>query len=138
MMPRASRRHIAVARTFKATLLNIEATMKILLVLMGLLFTLNVTAEEGTAAYYSDVLHGKKTASGEPYDKNAFTAAHKTLAFGTRVEVTNLENDESVTVIINDRGPFTKGRIIDLSRAAAEQIDMVEQGLAPVRLEILD
>ncbi len=112
--------------------------MKILLVLMGLLFTLNVTAEEGTAAYYSDVLHGKKTASGEPYDKNAFTAAHKTLAFGTRVEVTNLENDESVTVIINDRGPFTKGRIIDLSRAAAEQIDMVEQGLAPVRLEILD
>ncbi len=112
--------------------------MKILLVLMGLLFTLNVAAEEGIAAYYSDVLHGKQTASGEPYDKNAFTAAHKTLAFGTRVEVTNLDNDESVTVIINDRGPFTKGRIIDLSRAAAEQIDMVEQGLAPVRVEILD
>ncbi len=114
--------------------------MKLLLVLLGLLLTFHVTAEtvEGTAAYYSDVFQGKKTASGELYDKKALTAAHKTLPFGTRVKVTNLENDKSVTVVINDRGPFAKDRILDLSRAAAEQIGMVKQGLAPVRMETLD
>lgn len=115
--------------------------MKLPVVLLGLLLSFNVIADaavEGIAAYYSDVFQGKKTASGELYDKNALTAAHKTLPFGTRVKVTHQDNGKSVTVVINDRGPYTKGRILDLSRAAAEQIDMVKQGLAPVRMEILD
>jgi rare lipoprotein A len=93
---------------------------------------------EGWAAYYSNVLHGRTTASGAIYDKNAMTAAHKTLPFGTRVKVTNLANGKSVTVTINDRGPFTENRHIDLSRAAAEQVDMIKAGVVPVSIEILE
>ena len=92
---------------------------------------------EGRASRYSDRLHGRKTASGQRYDKTKLTAAHRKLPFGTRVHVTNLNNGRSVVVRINDRGPFAKGRIIDLSRAAAEQIGMIEPGVVPVRLEIL-
>ena len=69
------------------------------------------------ASYYAKILHNRKTASGERFDNNAMTAAHKTLPFGTEVKVTNLNNGKSVTVRINDRGPFVKGRIIDLSRS---------------------
>lgn len=115
--------------------------MKLLVAVVSLILAFNVAADavvEGIGAYYSDVFQGKKTASGELYDKNALTAAHKTLAFGTQVKVTNLDNGKSVTVVINDRGPYTKDRIIDLSRAAAEQIDMIKQGIVPVRMEILD
>lgn len=115
--------------------------MKILLALFSLMLAFNVTADaevEGIAAYYSDVFQGRKTASGDIYDKHSLTGAHKTLAFGTRVKVTNLDNGLSVTVVINDRGPFTKDRILDLSRAAAEQIDMIKRGIVPVRMEILD
>lgn len=93
--------------------------------------------QTGTASYYADSLNGRPTASGAPYDKNALTAAHNSLPFGTRVRVTNLTNDKSVVVTINDRGPKTKGRIIDLSRAAASQIGMLEAGVVKVRVEIL-
>lgn len=91
----------------------------------------------GKASYYADRYHGRSTASGEPYDKNALTAAHKTLPFGTVVRVTRKDNRKSVVVKINDRGPFTAGRVIDLSRYAAEQIDMIERGVVDVELEIL-
>ncbi|WP_152220638.1 septal ring lytic transglycosylase RlpA family protein [Pseudomonas sp. SCB32] len=90
---------------------------------------------EGTASYYGKAHHGKRTASGERFNQNTLTAAHRTLAFGTRVKVTNLENGRSVVVRINDRGPFGRGRIIDVSKAAAEQLNMLRSGTARVRLE---
>lgn len=95
--------------------------------------------EIGLAVYYSDSLHGRKTASGEPYDKNKLTAAHKKLPLGTIVNVTNLSNRRSVQVKINDRGPFGDSRrIIDLSRAAAERLDMIKAGVVEVRVEIVE
>lgn len=93
--------------------------------------------EKGEASYYADKFHGHPTASGEKYNKKAFTAAHKTLPFGTKVRVTNLKNNKSVDVIINDRGPFKAGRIIDLSRAAAEKIGLINDGVAKVTVEVL-
>jgi len=95
-------------------------------------------AEEGTASYYSNALHGRKTASGKLYDKNQLTAAHKTLAFGTKIKVTDLRNNKSVIVTVTDRGPYTKKRIIDLSYAAAKEIDLLKAGLSQVRLNIID
>ena len=93
-------------------------------------------AEEGSASYYADSLSGNPTASGEPYDKNALTAAHRTLAFDTMVQVTNLDNGKSVVVRINDRGPHAKNRIIDVSGAAAKQLGLMDSGSAKVRLEV--
>ena len=84
------------------------------------------------------VFQGKKTASGELYDKNNLTAAHKTLPFGTKVKVTDLKNNKSVIVTITDRGPYTKKRIIDLSYAAAKEIGLIKPGLSKVRLDILE
>ena len=95
-------------------------------------------AQQGQAAYYSDAYQGKRTANGERYDRNALTAAHRSLPFGTRVNVTNLDNGRDVTVRINDRGPFTRGRIIDLSRRAAQQLGMIRSGTAPVRVTVLN
>ena len=92
-------------------------------------------SETGVASYYAHKYHGRTTANGERFDMNDMTAAHKTLPFGTRVRVTNLNNGKSVTVRINDRGPFVKGRVIDLSLAAAKKLDMVGPGLAEVRLQ---
>ena len=89
---------------------------------------------EGQASYYGAKHQGKRTASGERFDQNQLTAAHRTLPFGTLVRVTNLNNDKSVIVRINDRGPFTRNRIIDLSRKAAQQLDMLRTGVAPVRV----
>lgn len=93
---------------------------------------------KGLASYYADKFHGRTTASGEKYYKNKMTAAHKTLPFGTKVAVKNLRNGKQVIVKINDRGPFVKGRIIDLSRAAAEEIDMIRSGVVEVEITILD
>lgn len=90
--------------------------------------------ETGVASYYAYKYHGRATASGERFDMNEFTAAHQTLPFGARVRVTNLDNGKSVTVRINDRGPFVKGRVIDLSLAAAKRIDMINAGLANVEV----
>ncbi|WP_233548210.1 septal ring lytic transglycosylase RlpA family protein [Aurantiacibacter zhengii] len=92
----------------------------------------------GVASYYGRRFHGRPTASGEAFDMNDLTAAHKTLPFGSRVRVTNPRNGASVVVRVNDRGPFTRGRDIDLSRAAAEQIGIVRSGHGRVELELLD
>jgi rare lipoprotein A len=94
--------------------------------------------QKGVASYYADRFHGRKTASGRRYNKQALTAAHKTLPLGTKVRVTNLKNGESVDVEINDRGPFVKGRVIDLSKEAARELRMVGSGVAQVRLEIIE
>ena len=91
--------------------------------------------QEGEASYYADSLDGNKTASGEVYKKNALTAAHRSLPFGARVKVTYLKTGKSVEVVINDRGPHAKNRIIDLSRAAAEKIGIIDAGHGKVRLE---
>lgn len=92
----------------------------------------------GKASWYSNKFHGKRTASGERYNKNAYTAAHKSLPFGTIVRVTNTANSKKVDVKINDRGPFVKGRVIDLSQKAFEQIGNIKEGVAPVKIEIID
>ena len=94
-------------------------------------------AQVGFASFYHSRFNGARTASGERYDEKALMAAHRTLPFGTRVQVTNLGNGRSVVVTIVDRGPFAKGRIIDLSRRAARKLDFVRDGTARVRLEIL-
>lgn len=94
--------------------------------------------QTGKASFYADKFDGVTTASGEKYRHNKLTGAHKTLPFGTRVRVTNLANNQSVEVVINDRGPWVEGRIIDVSRAAAEQLGFVNKGLAEVKLEVID
>ncbi len=94
-------------------------------------------AEEGLASWYGGKFQGRRTASGERFDTNKLTAAHKTLPFDTTVKVTNLENDRTVEVRINDRGPFVEGRVIDLSRAAAEALGMTGRGVARVSLELI-
>lgn len=91
----------------------------------------------GQASFYAHEFAGRRTASGERFNPEALTAAHRTLPMGTRVRVTNLRNGQSVIVRITDRGPFKKGRIIDLSLAAARVIGMVRSGIAPVKLEIV-
>ncbi|HEY3352729.1 MAG TPA: septal ring lytic transglycosylase RlpA family protein [Polyangia bacterium] len=93
--------------------------------------------QEGEAAWYADRFHGRRTASGEPYDKRGFTAAHRTLRLGTRCRVTNQKNGRRVVVRINDRGPGSHKRIIDLSRAAAEALDFISAGHARVLVEVL-
>ena len=94
--------------------------------------------QTGNASWYGGKFQGRPTANGEIFDTNMFTAAHRTLPFGTRVKVTNLRNGKSTIVRINDRGPFIQGRIIDLSKAAAEAIGMIDTGTAPVRVEVVE
>ncbi len=93
--------------------------------------------EKGIASWYGRDFNGKPTASGETYDMYAMTAAHKELPLGSVVEVTNLDNGRRARVVINDRGPFVAGRIIDLSYSAARALGMAEAGTAPVRIEVL-
>lgn len=94
--------------------------------------------EEGRASWYGPNFHGKLTANGERYDMRKLTAAHRTLPFNTILKVKNLDNGQEVMVRINDRGPFAKNRIIDLSRAAAKKIDMIGSGTARVALMLMD
>lgn len=102
-------------------------------------FTMSVAqVQTGKASFYADKFEGIQTASGEKYRHNKYTGAHKTLPFGTKVRVTNLANDKSVEVTINDRGPWVEGRIIDLSKAAAEELGFLNNGLAEVKLEVID
>lgn len=93
--------------------------------------------QTGVASYYAHKFHGRTTASGETYDMYAMTAAHRTLPFGARVLVTHLENGKRVELRINDRGPFIKGRIIDVSYRAAQDLDMIRSGVAEVRVEVV-
>jgi len=95
------------------------------------------TASIGPASYYGSHLHGRLTANGTRYDERAFTCAHRTLPFGTRLRVTAVDTGASTVVVVTDRGPFVAGRIIDLSRAAARALGILEQGVARVRIEIL-
>lgn len=94
--------------------------------------------QTGKASFYADKFEGSPTASGEKYRKNKLTGAHKSLPFGTKVRVTNLANNQTVEVVINDRGPYVDGRVIDVSRAAAEKLGFVNQGLAEVKVEVID
>lgn len=96
-----------------------------------------VFQQEGRCSYYGKHFHGKSTASGEAYTNHDLTAAHRTLAFGTKVRVTNLRNGKSVVVRINDRGPFSPGRVIDISHSAAAQLGMLDHGVVRVRVEAL-
>lgn len=116
----------------------------LLTALSGLFMFLTLSAfsplqaeEFGKAGYYANSLHGRKTASGEKYDKNELTCAHKTLAFGTKVRVTRLDTKQSVIVRVNDRGPYKAGFIVDLSRKAAEELDLIKAGFARVKVEVL-
>lgn len=92
---------------------------------------------QGVASYYADKFVGRTTASGAKYVHNKLTAAHKTLAFGTKVKVTNMSNNKSVIVVINDRGPFVIGRIIDLSKLAAKKLDFIKEGVTKVEIKVL-
>lgn len=94
--------------------------------------------QEGLASYYSTEFHGRKTSSGEIFDKNALTAAHRTFPFGTILLVTNQKNGRQVEVKVNDRGPVKPERIIDLSYGAAKEIDLVRDGLVRVRIEVVE
>ncbi|MEQ8904578.1 septal ring lytic transglycosylase RlpA family protein [Ekhidna sp.] len=94
--------------------------------------------EDGVASWYGPGFHGKQTANGETFNTNHLTAAHRTLPFGTRVKVVNIQNQISVIVRINDRGPYANDRIIDLSKAAAKRLDIIEQGTGQVKLYLLD
>lgn len=116
--------------------------MKKLLVLITILFSCafftSAQVQNGKASFYADKFEGRITASGDKYKHNKLTAAHKTLPFGTKVRVTNLANNQTVEVVINDRGPYVDGRIIDVSKSAAEKLGFVNQGLAEVSIEVTD
>ncbi|NMM47066.1 septal ring lytic transglycosylase RlpA family protein [Marinigracilibium pacificum] len=97
----------------------------------------STTPEEGIASYYHDKFTGRPTASGEKYDPKKFTAAHPKLPFGTIIKVTNITTGASAEVKVNDRGPWVKGRIVDVSRVAAEQIGLIRAGLLKVKVEVV-
>ena len=106
------------------------------LLLICLLFAACKTVKQnGVASYYADKFDGRKTASGAIFRQNKLTAAHRTLPFGTKVKVKNLNNGKTVKVTVNDRGPFVQGRTIDLSKRAAQKIGMVQQGVAQVQMK---
>ena len=111
--------------------------ISLLVALLVSLAPASISAEEGLASWYGGHFQGRQTANGEIFDTNTLTAAHKSLPFGTIVRVTHTQNGKSVQVRINDRGPFVPGRIIDLSRAAADAIGLTAQGVAPVSLSIV-
>lgn len=127
-------------------MLQIKSSAFILIVLHMLMITGCASVVEdkhsyrevGIASYYAESLHGRKTASGERYNMRALTAAHKKLPFGTVVVVTNLKNNKSIKVRINDRGPFVKGRVIDLSTAAAKKIGLLNDGIAKVKIVVIN
>lgn len=114
---------------------------KLLAFLLFFSLTSVVWSEElvtaGLASWYGEAFHGKMTANGEIYNMNDFTAAHRTLPFGTKVKVVNLLNNKTIIVRVNDRGPFKDDRIIDVSKAAAEELDFIKNGIIPVRIEVL-
>lgn len=102
------------------------------------IFTLTVQAQsDGKASYYSSGLHGRRMSNGERYDRNGFTCAHRTLPFGTRLRVTNPRNGRSVIVRVTDRGPFVRGRVVDLSYAAARELGTLSCGVAYVKVEVV-
>ena len=113
-------------------------TCAIVLCLAGVMEIHDRYSTTGIASWYGKRFRGKKTASGEIFDPEKFSAAHRRLPLGTVVKVTDMKTRRAVVVVINDRGPYIPGRIIDLSRAAARQLDMLKKGLAPVKIEVLE
>jgi len=115
-----------------------NSTSKLLLMIVLLFISSFISCgyatQKGMASFYSDYYEGKTTANGEIFRHNKNTAAHKTLPFGTKVEVTNLKNNQSIVVRINDRGPFVKGRIIDLTKTAAKDLGMIGDGVTKVKI----
>jgi rare lipoprotein A len=109
-------------------------TLTLLLLLSFNFLACRTVSETGKASYYADKYDGRKTSNGEVFRQRKLTAAHKTLPFGTKVRVTNVNTGKSVKVRINDRGPFIEGRIIDLSKRAAKKIDLTQSGVAPVKI----
>ena len=102
------------------------------------IFTLTIQAQsDGKASFYSNGLHGRRMSNGERYDRNAFTCAHRTLPFGTRLKITNPRNGKSVIVRVTDRGPFVRGRVVDLSYAAARELGTLASGVAYVKVELV-
>ncbi|QGU33821.1 septal ring lytic transglycosylase RlpA family protein [Thermochromatium tepidum] len=93
--------------------------------------------QKGIASYYHDNLHGRRTASGQVYNKYRLSAAHKTLPIGTKIQVTDTKTGRSIVVRVNDRGPFVKGRILDLSKEAAKELGIIDRGIAQVDLRVL-
>ena len=112
--------------------------MKKIILLLAFIFLTSFDNDISKASYYGKKFHGRKTASGEIFDMNKSTAAHKKLKFGTIVKVTSIATNKSVIVRINDRGPFTKGRSLDLSKAAFNSIANHRSGTIPVEYEIID
>lgn len=116
--------------------------MKYLLLLLTLCLGTTIASQNftqtGKASFYASKFEGRKTASGAIFSNQKMTAAHKELAFGTKVKVTNLANQKSVVVTINDRGPFVKGRIIDVSQKAAKELGFYKQGITKVTIEVIN
>ena len=121
----------------KRRLLSILCSIILLTSCAGKSYFRSGNVQKGLASWYGPNFHGRLTSNKETYNMHALTAAHKTLPFGAYVRVTNLNNGKSVVVRINDRGPFIKGRIIDLSYAAAKKLGMSETGVAPVKIKVL-
>lgn len=109
----------------------------VVLLLLAQQHVYSQTSETGKASYYNDKFEGRKTASGEIFKQAKMTAAHRTLPFNTRIKVTNLSNNKSVVVKINDRGPFVKDRILDLSKAAATKLDYIDKGVTKINWEVI-
>ena len=116
-----------------------EMIKKILTLVLFVLFAAGISAQtyEGKASYYGRGFHGRRAADGSVYNMHQMTCAHKTLPFGTRLRVTNKSNGKSVVVTVTDRGPYVRGRIVDLSLAAATEIGMISSGVATVTVEVL-
>lgn len=114
--------------------------MKNNILLLFILCSIAIQAQvqKGKASYYDDKFEGRKTSSGEIFQQAKATAAHRTLAFGTKLKVTNLKNKKQAVVIINDRGPFIRGRIIDLSKSVAKELDFLGEGVTEVEIEVIN
>lgn len=136
-------RHRRSARNERLALMKKTLISSALIAAMHLLGTdakaadVHGNAQAGKASYYHDRFNGRRTASGAPYNKHDLSAAHRTLPLGTRVRVTDAHSGRSVVVRINDRGPYARGRVIDLSRAAASEIGLIAKGVGKVQLEVL-
>ncbi len=116
---------------------NLKLILFVAFIVIGLRQGFSQSEETGLASFYNDKFEGRLTSSGAVYRKNKMTAAHRTLSFNTRIRVTNLANGRSVIVTVNDRGPYVKGRIVDLSKSAAVKLDFIDQGITKVKLEVV-